>query len=295
MEKEQIELYEKARKRVKQKKRLYYHFIIFLIGSVFLIVLNTIFHVGSEYGEWFKYAVAAWLLIWIFHFINVFVTNKFFGKAWEKEQTEKLMNKHELKKEKLEKKLAKKGLINVDDTPATIITDKPAILSKKKGAKNKVTIIAAIGKHRELGKDNKLIWYLPNDLKRFKKVTSGHDVIMGRKTFESLDGPLPSRTNIVITRNPDFKAPLCIVVNSLEEALDASEDPNPFILGGAQIYAEAIKIADKLDLTLVDASFDADAFFPEIDSKIWKETSREKHEADEKHDYDYSFVSFERK
>ena len=95
MEKEQIEIYEKARKRVKQKKRLYYHFIIFLIGSVFLIVLNTIFNVGSEaYGEWFKYAVAGWLLIWVFHFINVFITNKFFGKEWERIETEKLIKKH---------------------------------------------------------------------------------------------------------------------------------------------------------------------------------------------------------
>ncbi|MDY7396275.1 dihydrofolate reductase [Aureibaculum sp. 2210JD6-5] len=288
MEKEQHELYEKARKRVKQKKRLYYHFIIFLIGSLFLIVLNTFFNVGQEkYGEWFKYAVALWLLIWIFHFINVFITNKFFGKEWERIETEKLIKKHNMKSEKLEKKIIKSGVLTSIDEPLSS--------TKKKITKNSVTIIAAIGKHRELGKNNKLLWHLPNDLKRFKKITSGHDVIMGRKTYESLGGPLPSRTNIIISRNRNYMAPLCTVVHSLEDALIASEDPDPYILGGAQIYTEAIKIADKLDLTLVDASFDADAFFPEINNKIWKETSREKHYADEKHDYDYSFVTFKRK
>lgn len=288
MEKEQIEIYEKAKKRIKQKKRLYYHFIVFLIGSLFLIVLNTFFNVGQEqYGEWFKYAVALWLLIWIFHFVNVFVTNKFFGKEWERTETEKLIQKHKIKVEKLEKKLIKTGAINLQAEPSTPV--------KKKVTKNSISIIAAVGKHRELGKNNKLLWHLPNDLKRFKKVTSGHDVIMGRKTYESLGGPLPSRTNIVISRNPNYKAPLCKVVNSLEEALYESGDPDPYILGGAQIYEQAIKIADKLDLTLIDASFDADAFFPEIDSNVWKETSRENHSADDKHDYDYSFVTFERK
>ncbi len=286
MEKEQIELYEKARKRVKQKKRLYYHFIVFLIGSVFLIVLNTFFKVGSQYGEWFKYAVVTWLLIWVFHFVNVFITNKFFGKEWVRLETEKLIKKHETKTEKLEKKLIKKGVISISDKTPTNI---------KKKSEKVITIIAALGKHRELGKNNQLIWHLPNDLKRFKKVTSGHDVIMGRKTYESLGEPLPSRTNIIITRNKDYKAPLCTVVNSLEEALKQSVDPSPYVLGGAQIYAEAIQIAHKLDLTLVDASFDADAFFPEINNDVWIETSRENYKADETHNYDYSFVTYERK
>lgn len=159
-----------------------------------------------------------------------------------------------------------------------------------------ITIIAAIGKNRELGKDNDLIWHLPNDLKRFKKVTSGHDVIMGRKTFESLGKPLPNRTNIIITRNGNFKAEGCVIVNSLNEAIEASKtDPNPFILGGAEIYKQSIKIADVLDLTLVDAELDADVFFPEIDMTIWKETSRQDFKADEKHQYGYSFVTYLRK
>ncbi len=159
-----------------------------------------------------------------------------------------------------------------------------------------ITIIAAIGKNGELGKDNNLIWHLPNDLKRFKKVTSGHHVIMGRKTFESLGKPLPNRTNIVITRNTSYTAEGCVVVNSLEDAINAaSEDSNPFILGGAEIYSQAIKIADVLDLTLVGAALDADAFFPEVDMSYWEGISRENFDIDEKHQYPYSFVRFERK
>ena len=159
-----------------------------------------------------------------------------------------------------------------------------------------ITIIAAIGKNGELGKDNDLIWHLPKDLQRFKKVTSGHHIIMGRKTFESLGKPLPNRTTIIITRNNNYKMGGCIVVNSLDEALKAASlDTNPYILGGAQIYKQAIKIADYLDLTLVDATFDADAFFPKIDQHIWKEISRKDFKADKEHKYDYSFVTYKKK
>ncbi len=158
-----------------------------------------------------------------------------------------------------------------------------------------ITIIAAIGKNGELGKDNDLIWHLPNDLKRFKKITLGHHVIMGRKTFESLGKPLPNRTTIIITRNSNYKVDNCIIVNSLEAALKAAAtDPNPYILGGAEIYHQAIKIADSLDLTLVDANFEADAFFPQIDTSLWEETSHEDFNADEKHQYNYSFVTYKK-
>ncbi len=158
-----------------------------------------------------------------------------------------------------------------------------------------ITMIAAIGNNGELGKDNDLIWHLPNDLKRFKRVTAGHHVIMGRKTFESLGKPLPNRTNIVITRNATYEAAGCIVVNSLDEALKAaSDDENPFILGGAEIYKQALEFADVLDLTLVDATLDADAYFPEFDPKVWKEIAREDHQADEKHQYNYSFVTYKK-
>ena len=158
-----------------------------------------------------------------------------------------------------------------------------------------ITIIAAIAEKNALGKDNQLIWHLPADLKRFKKVTLNHHIIMGRKTFESLGKPLPKRTNIVITRNTNYKAEGCIVVNSLQKAIEAAkEDENPFTLGGAEIYKQAIKIADELDLTFVHHTFEADVFFPKIDKSVWTETLREDFKADEKNKYDYSFVKFKK-
>lgn len=159
-----------------------------------------------------------------------------------------------------------------------------------------ITIIAAIAENNALGKDNQLIWHLPEDLKRFKQTTLNHHIIMGRKTFESLGRPLPNRTSVIITRNPNFTAEGCIVVNSLEAAIEvAKNDNNPFVIGGADIYKQAILIADELDLTFVHYQFDADAFFPEIDSAIWKEIKRTDCKADAKNKYDYSFVTYLRK
>jgi len=159
-----------------------------------------------------------------------------------------------------------------------------------------LTIIAAVAKNNALGKNNDLIWHLPADLKRFKAITLGHHIIMGRKTFESLGKPLPNRTTIIITRNPDYIAPGCIVVNELTEAIKAAaEDENPFILGGAEIYKQAMSFADILDLTLVHESFDADVFFPNIDMSKWTEMSRQDFKADEKNKYDYSFVQYKKK
>ena len=159
----------------------------------------------------------------------------------------------------------------------------------------KITIIAAIANNNALGKDNQLIWHLSADLKRFKKLTTGHHIIMGRNTFESIGKPLPNRTTIIITRNKKYKQEGCLVAHSLDEALKmVKNDDSPFIIGGAQIYKEAIKIVDKLDITFVHHDFEADVFFPEIDLKIWKETARENFKADEKNKFDYSFVTFER-
>jgi dihydrofolate reductase len=159
-----------------------------------------------------------------------------------------------------------------------------------------LTIIAAIGEKNALGKNNQLIWHLPADLKRFKKVTTGHHVIMGRKTFESLGKPLPNRTTIIVTRDKNYKADGCLVTNSLSEAIKAAvSDKNPYILGGAEIYRQSMELADVLDLTFVHHAFDADVFFPEIDKRIWKETFREDFNQDEKNKYDFSFVKLERK
>lgn len=159
-----------------------------------------------------------------------------------------------------------------------------------------LTIIAAIATNNALGKNNDLIWHLPADLKRFKKVTLGHHVIMGRKTFESLGKPLPNRTTIIISRNPDYHVEGCVVVNSLPKAIKAASiDENPYILGGAEIYRQAMEHADLLDLTLVHQVFEGDAFFPEIDLEIWTMTKRVDFKADELNQYDYSFVQYKKK
>ena len=160
-----------------------------------------------------------------------------------------------------------------------------------------ITVIAAIADKNALGKDNDLIWHLPADLKRFKKVTSGHHILMGRNTFESIGKPLPNRTSIIITRNNEYLKDGCLIANSVEEAIDLTDKKDAFIIGGAQIYKETLakNLADRLDITIVHHDFEADVFFPEIDMNIWKEISRENFMADEKNKYDYSFVSYIRK
>lgn len=159
-----------------------------------------------------------------------------------------------------------------------------------------VSIIVAASKNNVIGKDNQLIWHLSADLKRFKTLTTGHHIIMGRKTFESIGKPLPNRTSIIITRQTDYKADGCIVVNSLEEALKkVPAEQEAFIIGGGTIYKEAINKADKLYLTLVHAEFDGDTFFPEHDEKIWNCLNREDHISDEKNEYAYSFIDYVKK
>lgn len=160
-----------------------------------------------------------------------------------------------------------------------------------------ISIIVAAAENNAIGKDNQLLWHLPNDLKFFKRMTSGHTVIMGRKTFESFGKPLPNRRNIVITRQPGYKLDGAEVVHSLDEALGLAgkEVEELFIAGGAQIYKEALPITDKFYLTRVHESFEADAFFPEFDENDWQLVSREDFEADEKHAYGYSFLIYIRK
>lgn len=159
-----------------------------------------------------------------------------------------------------------------------------------------ITLIAAIAKNNALGKDNDLIWHLPADLKRFKKVTTGHPILMGRNTFESIGKPLPNRTSIIITRSKNYFKDGCLIANSIEEAIELTEGNNAFIIGGAQIYKQALekKLVDRLDITIIHQEFEADAFFPEIDTTVWKEIAREDFKADEKNKYDYSFVSYEK-
>ena len=160
-----------------------------------------------------------------------------------------------------------------------------------------ITIIAAIGNNNELGKGNDLIWHLPADLKRFKKRTTGHAIIMGRNTFESIGKPLPNRRSIIITRNTSYQKEGCEIVHSLEEAIEliASQE-DAFIIGGAQIYKEAMEknVVDQLDITKVHQDFDADVFFPAIDSMVWEEVSRENFSPDEKNLFTYSFINYKK-
>ncbi len=155
------------------------------------------------------------------------------------------------------------------------------------------TIIAAIAENNALGKDNKIIWHLPDDFKHFKEITSGHYIIMGRKTFESFPKPLPNRIHIVISRQKNYAPESCIVVSDLEKALAIcpKNEPN-FIIGGGEIYKQSINLVDRLDITRVHHSFDADVFFPEIDPKIWKLSSQDFHPKDEKHLYDFTFQTY---
>ena len=159
-----------------------------------------------------------------------------------------------------------------------------------------VILIAAAAKNNALGKNNDLIWHLPDDFKRFKAITSGHYIIMGRKTFESFPKPLPNRTRVVITRQKGYQPEGCIVVDSIEKALAISpKNENVFIIGGGEIYTLGLQFAQKIELTRVYNDFEADVFFPEIDLKQWKLLEEEFHLKDEKHKYDFSFQTFLRK
>lgn len=157
-------------------------------------------------------------------------------------------------------------------------------------------LIAAVAENNALGKNNDLLWHLPNDFKRFKEVTSGHHIIMGRKTFESFPKPLPNRTHVIITRQKDFKHEGCIVVSDIEKAIAACpENEDIYIIGGGEIYTQSIHFADQLDITRVHHSFDADVYFPEINPDIWELTNETFHPKDEKHLFDFTFQTFTRK
>jgi dihydrofolate reductase len=160
-----------------------------------------------------------------------------------------------------------------------------------------ITLIAAAAENDALGKDNQMIWHLPDDFKRFKQLTTGHHIIMGRKTFESLPGILPNRKHVIITRQKDYEVEGCIIVNSLDAALLACQGDNEvFIIGGGEIFTQSMEIADKIELTRVYAnSPEADAFFPEIDPALWKLIEEVFHPKDEKHKFDMAFQTFVRR
>lgn len=162
-----------------------------------------------------------------------------------------------------------------------------------------ISIIAAIDKNGLIGKEGKLPWHLPTDLKNFREVTSGHPIIMGRKTFESIGRVLPNRENIVISSSlidedrKDLK-----VAKTFEEALDYAKDKYKdkeiFVIGGGSVFKQAMNIADRLYITVVEGIFDGDVYFPKIDKKVWKVVRRESHKADERNQYDFEFIIYDR-
>jgi dihydrofolate reductase len=159
----------------------------------------------------------------------------------------------------------------------------------------RLSLIVAMAENRAIGKDNALPWRLPADLRRFRRLTTGHPVIMGRRSYESIGRPLPERTNIVVTRHPEYQADGCLIAHTLEQALSLAQGAREiFVIGGAEIYAQTLERADKIYLTLVHAEVPGDTFFPTFDMSAWRETEREAHTVDDKHTYRYSFVTLER-
>ena len=161
----------------------------------------------------------------------------------------------------------------------------------------KITLLAAMAENRVIGLGGALPWKLPEDLRRFKRRTDGHVIIMGRRTFESLNGPLPNRRTIVITHRRDYEAAGAVRAHSLDEALDTARawgEQEVFIVGGAAIYAAALPLADRLEITLVHAEVKGDTCFPEFDCAAWTLTEDDHHQADQQHPHAFSFRCYER-
>ena len=294
IDKEQLELIQNAQRRIRQKKRLYTHFIVFI---VFALLLYT-FNVGLGFADeltiatfpWSLSIITIWFILLFWHFLNVFLFNTFMGKEWEQKQLDKLIGQQQIRIEKIKSELNK-------EAPHIA---KSELYNETLSANNKtskLTIIVAAGENNAIGKDNNLIWHLRDDLKRFKTLTSGHHIIMGRKTFESFPKPLPNRTHVVISRQNNYKVPEGVVlVNSIKQAIEVSKhDTQPFIIGGGQIYEQAMPLANKIEITRVHENFEADTFFPEIDTTIWRETSNTFHAKDDNHEHEFSFLTYERK
>ncbi len=300
---QQRELYEHARNRIVQKKRLFQHFILFAVGSVFMVILNLAFGLGAAFTffgtHWSFVAIGCWAFLLVLHFCNVWLFHQFMGKDWTDRQMERLVTKQ---KEEI-------ALIQKD---VDLMYPKEELLRKKEDfikkqqtpkpmdsttSKQVVTMIAAAGEKNELGKDNDLVWHLPDDFKRFKQLTTGHHIIMGRKTFESFPKLLPNRIHVVISRNTSYKAEGALVVQTMEEALDiAKGDPQPFVIGGGEIYKIGLEYSDVIELTRVhEGTFEADTFFPEIDTTIWKLEKEEFHDKDERHKYPFTYLTYKKK
>lgn len=285
---DQIALIEYAQNRIRSKKRLFFHFSIMIIGFISMLTSNLIFEFKKDIilfeFPWSYWLCSTWFFLFFIHLFNVYVTNKFMGKKWEKNQMKKLVNKQQIKIAEIKTELEKEARIIAESQ-----------LFSQNNSRNTVTLIAAASENNIIGKDNKLIWRLSDDLKHFKELTKGHFVIMGRKTFESMPKALPNRTNVIITRKTDYKAENAIVVNSLEKALKVAENDNqPFVIGGGEIYKLSMEIADRIELTRVHTSIEGDTSFPEIDLEKWQEVKNEKRLKNEKNEYDFSFLRYDK-
>lgn len=160
----------------------------------------------------------------------------------------------------------------------------------------RIALIAALANNRVIGIENRLPWHLPDDLQHFKQLTLGKPIIMGRKTWESLPGLLPGRRHIVISRNLDYQAEGAEVYNSIDQVLDAvPEEQDVLVVGGARLYQQMLPLADMMYLTLVDADIQGDAFFPQWEADQWQEKERSHHQADERHRYNFDFLTLMRK
>lgn len=158
----------------------------------------------------------------------------------------------------------------------------------------KITLIAALARNGVIGHNNRIPWKIPGELAYFKRVTMGHPIVMGRKTWESIGRPLPGRRNIIVTRDRAYAAPGAEVASTLEDALRLVQEPEAFVIGGAQIYAEAMPRAHRLLLTEIDTEFNGDTFFPWFDKNEWRETRRDHHPRTAERAFGYSFVTYER-
>ena len=159
----------------------------------------------------------------------------------------------------------------------------------------RISLIVAMAKNRVIGADNKIPWHLPNELRLFKSLTMGHHIVMGRRTYESINRLLPGRTTVIVTRQRDYEVPGAVVAHSVEEALAACRgDDEVFVIGGAELFRETLPIADRLHLTVVDAEPAGDTFMPEIDMSAWRETSSQSFRPDEKHAHAYRYAVYDR-
>lgn len=158
-----------------------------------------------------------------------------------------------------------------------------------------LSIVVAASENNVIGVRNELPWRLPDDLRRFKALTMGKPILMGRKTFESIGRPLPGRTNLVVTRQQGWVATGCVVASSIAEAIERADAPEVMVIGGAQIYAEVLPAVSTIHLTRVHTIIDGDAHFPTLTSDEWSESSKEYHAADERHAYAFTFVTLHRR